>query len=152
LSSAVASIHPHGATALDNAIYISLKEFGRTARHNGQVRRQAIAVLSDGEDTSSLVSFEDVLEEIVGDIRDEFDIEHGPIFEFNDQFIVVSGALTMRELQAETGWTFEWQPKETVAMWTQRHFERLPKRGESITVGDYLVNVTDVHAERVRRV
>lgn len=115
--------------------------------------RNHLALVLDGQgNTAGIVSFEDVLEEIVGDIRDEFDIEHGPIFEFNDQFIVVSGALTMRELQAETGWTFEWQPKETVAMWTQRHFDRLPKRGESITVGDYLVNVTDVHAERVRRV
>jgi VWFA-related protein len=58
---AVASIRPHGTTALDNAIYISLKEFGRAARQHGQVRRQAIAVLSDGQDTSSLVSFDDVL-------------------------------------------------------------------------------------------
>ena len=61
LARAVASIRPHGTTALDNAIYISLKEFGQSARQSGQVRRQAIAVLSDGDDTSSLVSFDDVL-------------------------------------------------------------------------------------------
>ena len=51
-----------GATALHNAIYVSLKEFGRRAAAAGDVRRQAIAVLSDGEDTSSLLSFDDVLE------------------------------------------------------------------------------------------
>jgi VWFA-related protein len=51
-----------GATSLHNAIYIALKQFGRSAQQEGDVRRQAIAVLSDGEDTSSLVSFEDVLE------------------------------------------------------------------------------------------
>lgn len=51
-----------GATALHNAIYVALKEFGRPARATGAVRRQAIAVLSDGEDTSSLLSFDDVLE------------------------------------------------------------------------------------------
>ena len=50
-----------GATSLHNAIYIALKQFGRDARRDGDIRRQAIAVLSDGEDTSSLVSFEDVL-------------------------------------------------------------------------------------------
>ena len=115
-------------------------------------RNHLALVLDDAGNTAGIVSFEDVLEEIVGDIRDEFDIEHGPIFEMNEQFIVVSGALTMRELQAETGWTFEWQPKETVAQWTQRHFGRLPKRGELITVGDYRITVVDVHAERVRRV
>ena len=51
-----------GATSLHNAIYIALKEFGRGAKQEGDVRRQAIAVLSDGEDTSSLVGFDDVLE------------------------------------------------------------------------------------------
>lgn len=51
-----------GATSLHNAIYIALKQFGRGAKQEGDVRRQAIAVLSDGEDTSSLVSFDDVLE------------------------------------------------------------------------------------------
>lgn len=51
-----------GATALHNAIYVALKEFGRPAAAAGDVRRQAIAVLSDGEDTSSLLSFDDVLD------------------------------------------------------------------------------------------
>ena len=52
-----------GSTALYNAIYISLKELKKIqARNVDEVRRQAIIVLSDGEDTSSLVSFEEVLE------------------------------------------------------------------------------------------
>ena len=51
-----------GATALHNALYVALKEFGRPAVGGPDVRRQAIALLSDGEDTSSLISFEDVLE------------------------------------------------------------------------------------------
>ena len=51
-----------GATALHNAIYVALKEFGRPASDAGEVRRQAIAVLSDGEDTSSVLSFDDVLD------------------------------------------------------------------------------------------
>jgi VWFA-related protein len=61
LEIAVKGTQANGATALHNAIYISLKEFGRSAQHGGDLRRQAIAVLSDGEDTSSLVSFDDVL-------------------------------------------------------------------------------------------
>src|SRR5207244_3515785 len=48
-------------TAMNNAVYISLKQFGMAARPDGDPRRQAIVVLSDGEDTSSLVSFDDVL-------------------------------------------------------------------------------------------
>lgn len=61
IESAISSTEAQGATALHNALYVALKEFGRPAAVDGEVRRQAIAVLSDGEDTSSLVSFDDVV-------------------------------------------------------------------------------------------
>jgi Ca-activated chloride channel family protein len=61
LEQAVRRTTARGATALHNALYISLKQFGRGNRLDGDVRRQAIAVLSDGEDTSSLVAFDDVM-------------------------------------------------------------------------------------------
>ena len=52
-----------GSTSLHNAIYISLKELGKIKAQNEEdVRRQALIVFSDGEDTSSLVSFEEVLD------------------------------------------------------------------------------------------
>jgi Ca-activated chloride channel family protein len=52
-----------GSTSLYNAIYISLKELKKIQINSSdEIRRQAIIVLSDGEDTSSLVSFEEVLE------------------------------------------------------------------------------------------
>jgi Ca-activated chloride channel family protein len=54
---------PNGSTSLHNAIYIALKELKKVrATSTGDVRRQAIVVLSDGEDTSSLVPFEEVLD------------------------------------------------------------------------------------------
>lgn len=61
LEAAVRRTTAYGATALHNALYVALKQFGRAAQQGTDVRRQAIAVLSDGEDTSSLVSFDDVL-------------------------------------------------------------------------------------------
>jgi Ca-activated chloride channel family protein len=61
LDKAVRATAARGSTALHNAVYISLKQFGQAARQDGEPRRQAIVVLSDGEDTSSLVSFDDVL-------------------------------------------------------------------------------------------
>ncbi len=52
-----------GSTSLYNAVYIALNEFKRMrSGTQDEVRRQAIVVLSDGEDTSSLVPFEEVLE------------------------------------------------------------------------------------------
>ncbi len=52
-----------GSTSLNNAIYISLKGLKKIPiKQEEEIRRQAIILLSDGEDTSSLVTFEDVLD------------------------------------------------------------------------------------------
>lgn len=61
LEQAVRQAQPHGSTALNNALYVAMKQFARGAQQNTDVRRQAIAVLSDGEDTSSVIGFDDVL-------------------------------------------------------------------------------------------
>ena len=63
LEAAIRTTSAGGSTALHNAVYISLKELAKVkAKNPDEIRRQAIVVLSDGEDTSSLVSFEEVLE------------------------------------------------------------------------------------------
>jgi CBS domain containing-hemolysin-like protein len=115
--------------------------------------RSHLAVVLDADQkTAGIVTFEDVLEEIVGDIRDEFDLGRGPVFEHSETAIIVSGLFTMRELQAETGWAFEWQPRETVAAWAERHRGQALRRGESFNIGDYRITATDVSAERPRRI
>ena len=63
LEGAIRQTVPNGSTSLHNAIYISIKELKKIrAKSTEEVRRQAIVVLSDGEDTSSLVPFEEVLD------------------------------------------------------------------------------------------
>lgn len=52
-----------GGTALYNAIYVTLKEFVRDSRRDDLIRRRAMVVLTDGEDTSSLLNFEELQEE-----------------------------------------------------------------------------------------
>ena len=63
LERAIRSTNADGSTALYNAIYISLKELRKIkARTEDEIRRQAIVVLSDGDDTSSLMPYEEVLD------------------------------------------------------------------------------------------
>ena len=63
LEKAIRATAAGGSTSLHNALYISLKELAKIkAKSQDDIRRRAIVVLSDGEDTSSLVSFEEVLE------------------------------------------------------------------------------------------
>jgi Ca-activated chloride channel family protein len=63
LEKAIRQTTPNGSTSLYNAIYISLKELKKVrAGSTADVRRQAIVLLSDGDDTSSLIEFEEVLD------------------------------------------------------------------------------------------
>jgi CBS domain containing-hemolysin-like protein len=138
-------MRPALSFTLQTPIHTMIERF-RTARSHLAV------VLDDKQALAGIITFEDVLEEIVGDIRDETDIESGPVYERTDNAIVVSGSLTLRELQAETGWPLEWQPRDTVAGWSLRHFGRVPKRGDTLTVGEYRLDIIEANAERVRRV
>jgi Ca-activated chloride channel family protein len=61
LANAIAAAHPIGSTALHDAVHAALAQYGRRALDKGEIRRQAIVVLSDGEDTSSRYTFDDVL-------------------------------------------------------------------------------------------
>jgi Ca-activated chloride channel family protein len=63
LEKAIQSTTVNGSTSLYNAIYIALKNLRRNrATHASDIRRQAVVVLSDGDDTSSLIEYEEVLD------------------------------------------------------------------------------------------
>ena len=60
LEKAVLAIHAEGATGLYNAVYVSLRDLATT--RNDEVRRRAVVILSDGADTTSLLSDDQVLD------------------------------------------------------------------------------------------
>ena len=62
LNAAVDRLHPSGSTALHNAFYISIKDLQKEKQAGPAVRRQAIILLSDGENTASIVTDEQVIE------------------------------------------------------------------------------------------
>jgi len=59
---AIRATSPRGSTALYNGLYMAMTEMVRSRRHTQDIRKQAVVVLSDGQDTSSLVQYEDVME------------------------------------------------------------------------------------------
>jgi Ca-activated chloride channel homolog len=61
-SRAIRSTSPRGSTALYNGLYMAMTEMIRSRRGSQEIRKQAVVVLSDGQDTSSLVQFEDVMD------------------------------------------------------------------------------------------
>jgi Ca-activated chloride channel homolog len=59
---AIRATTARGGTAVYNSLYMTLREIVRHRRNNGEVRREAIVLLSDGDDTASLVDFDSVME------------------------------------------------------------------------------------------
>jgi Ca-activated chloride channel family protein len=103
---AIRTTSARGGTALYNGLYMTLKEMVRQRRSNGEVRRQAILVLSDGDDTASLVGFDDVM-----DVAKQSGIAIYTItlktalqrLLAYDRHTAVSGEFAMRTLAQETG-------------------------------------------------
>jgi Ca-activated chloride channel family protein len=59
---AIRSTSARGGTALYNGVYLTLREMTKQQKSESDIRRQALVLLSDGDDTTSLVSFDDVME------------------------------------------------------------------------------------------
>jgi CBS domain containing-hemolysin-like protein len=115
-------------------------------------RNHLALVLNSEEEWLGLVSFEDVLEELVGDIRDEFDIEKGPFFERSKTAVLVDADLPLRDVAVETGWPLRAETNETVEKWALRQWKgRAPHSGAQLTVGAFQLTAAEVGPRRIRR-
>jgi CBS domain containing-hemolysin-like protein len=102
--------------------------------------------------TAGLVTIEDVLEEIVGEIRDEYDEEEAPVEQEEGRRFWVSARLTLDELSEITGTDFRREGISTVGGLVYDILGRVPKAGERLTVRGYVVVVERVVRRRVQRV
>jgi CBS domain containing-hemolysin-like protein len=114
-------------------------------------RNHLALVLDADEKLVGLVSFEDVLEELVGDIRDEFDIEKGPFYERSSEAVLVDADLPLRDLATETGWPLPTQTTDTVEKWALRQWTHVPHPGDHIDIDGFQLFATEVSLRRIRR-
>lgn len=115
--------------------------------------RQHIAVVADEYGgTAGLVTIEDILEELVGEIRDEYDDEERSIeSEENDRFWV-SGRLTLEDLSEALGADFTRDDVTTVGGLVMELVGRVPRAGESLHVNGFRLVVERVVRRKVERV
>lgn len=112
-----------------------------------------IAIVSDEfGGTAGLVTIEDVLEEIVGEIHDEYDVEEPEVEQEEGRRFWVSGRVPLSELSELLAQDFEREDLETVGGLVYELFGRVPRAGESVHVGSYRLVVERVRRRRVERV
>ena len=113
---------------------------------------QSAIVVDEYGGTAGLVTIEDLLEEIVGEIRDEYDDESDPIVDEGDGTFVFLATVSVGDMVERLGVSVERDGFETVGGYLLARLGRVPAVGESVEVDDLVVDVLEAERRRVRKV
>ena len=113
--------------------------------------RMAI-VIDEWGSFEGIITMEDIVEEIVGEIRDEFDEEGSAVRELPDGSYSMDGLTPIEEANRALGSRFESEDFGTVGGLVFGHLGRAPKLGDEVRVDGHLLTVEEVDGPRVARV
>ncbi len=140
-------------TKLRPAVFIPAKKKADELLRDFQASGSHIAIVADEfGGTAGLITIEDVLEEIVGDIRDENDEEEPLIEREGNERYWVSARLTLEELDDLLGTSLTRDDVSTVGGLIYELLGRVPRAGEQLSIDGFRVVVERVHRRRVQRV
>ncbi len=122
-----------------------LHEFQRERVHSA-------IVVDEYGGTAGLVTLEDLIEEIVGEIHDEYDVEGDAVVDEGNGVYVVSGKADVSVLDDHLGLTIARHGFDSVGGFLLASLGRVPVKGERFDVGDLAVEVLDAERRRVTRV
>jgi len=116
--------------------------------------RKSIAwVVDEFGGTSGIVTMEDMLEEIFGEIKDEYDVEEFEEKKISEDEFILSGRLELDYLIEKYGFEFPDESSETLSGFIIHQHETIPKLKERIIINDYefeILHVSDTRIEMVR--
>jgi len=113
---------------------------------------QCAIVVDEYGGTAGLVTIEDLLEEIVGEIRDEYDVESEPVVDEGHGRFVFSGKVDVDEIAQRLDVHVEREGFETVGGYLLSHLGRVPAVGERFDIDGLTVEVLDAERRRINRV
>lgn len=111
-------------------------------------------VLDEYGVTAGMITMEDLLEEIVGDIRDEYDAdEEDPLMKINDREYYIQGSMNLEDLCDELDLPFRSEDYETVGGYLIGLLDHVPEKNEIvITDEDILLQVNKMHKNRIEKI
>ncbi len=116
---------------------------------------QMVIVVDEYGQTSGLIAMEDILEEIFGNIRDEYDEEKDMIVASdNEQTFLIEGLAKLEDLEEELGIDFGETQTQTINGYLITLMEKIPEEGEHFEtdIGGYHVRVEEVEDKKVKTV
>ncbi|MDL4776160.1 MULTISPECIES: hemolysin family protein [Thermomonosporaceae] len=109
-------------------------------------------VLDEYGGTAGIVTLEDLLEELIGDIRDEYDVQDAQARRLHGGVVEVDGLLNLDDFAAETGIRLPAGPYETVAGHIMAALGQVPAEGDSVEAAGRRLAVARMDGRRVARV
>lgn len=119
-----------------------------------ELRREKVhmaIVLDEYGGTAGLVTIEDVIEEIVGDIQDEYDQEEKEIEGQSDGSYVVDARTPINEINELLGLTLPEDEFETINGWVFHNLGTLPEQGQELDIGELHVKIEKVSGQRIEK-
>ena len=102
--------------------------------------------------TAGIVTLEDLIEEVIGDIRDEYDVDEGDPLEIRGGEVEADGLLHLDEVRAVTGVSLPDGPYETLAGYVMATLGHVPRQGEAVEVDGHRLEVSELDGRRIARV
>ena len=129
------------------------KKVGELLKELQKRRTHMALVIDEHGSLVGLVTLEDLLEEIVGEIQDEYDWEERPVERLRDGSLVVDGTLSAADLRASYQIPIpESAEFETVAGFLLESLGTVPRGGEFVDLGGHRLTVVDVEKNRISKV
>lgn len=102
--------------------------------------------------TAGIITLEDLIEEVIGDIRDEYDVPGDEALRLRGGELETDGLLNLDEVRVQTGVRLPEGPYETLAGYVMAALGHLPGLGEAVEVDDHRLEVSELDGRRVSRV
>jgi len=119
-------------------------------------RSHMAIIINEFGGTEGIVTLEDVLEEIVGEIRDEYDLEEPSVVHREDGSMLADGSLSLFDLKEELGIQHlqgeDTREFRTLGGFVMAHLRRVPQEGDLIEASGYCFEVVDMDGLRVDKV
>lgn len=118
-----------------------------------QKKRMHMAIVIDEYGSvSGLVTLEDLLEEIVGEIRDEYDTE-SPVITLSDGTMIIDASISLRDLNEDYNVEIPESPDyETLGGFILASLQRIPKTGDTVAINGKQLRVVEMVAQRIAKV
>ncbi|HHW20940.1 hemolysin family protein [Thermodesulfovibrio thiophilus] len=118
-----------------------------------QKKRVHMAVVVDEYGVvTGLVTLEDILEELVGEIRDEYDIEM-PVITMPDGSMIIDASISVRDLKEDYGIDIaESEEYETLGGFILTALQRIPKVGDTVTIDGKIFKVIEMVGQRISKI